>query len=84
MSTQQTQPNWQVTAATLRCEAVDDDVTVLVYKDWSVKCTGQSKYGAAKETRKRGKTVRCQGPDCATVTGYRRKLQGEEAGRKAG
>ncbi len=37
--------NWQVTATTVYCDAVDDEVTLLVYKDWSTKCTGYSKYG---------------------------------------
>ena len=32
--------DWQVTATTIYCDAVDDDVTLLVYKDGSAKCTG--------------------------------------------
>ncbi|MCJ7791782.1 MAG: hypothetical protein MUP49_05195 [Dehalococcoidia bacterium] len=36
--------DWQVTATTIYCDAVDDDVTILVYKDWSTKCTGYKKY----------------------------------------
>ena len=36
--------NWQVTATTLYCDTVNDEVTILVYKDWSVMCTGYTKY----------------------------------------
>jgi hypothetical protein len=67
-----------VTATTLRCEAVDDEVTVLVYKDWSVKCTGYGKYGSSHQTKK-GKAVRCSGPECLAAIGYRQKLQAQEA-----
>ena len=37
--------NWQVTATTIYCDAVADEVTVLVYKDGTAKCTGYTKYG---------------------------------------
>lgn len=32
--------DWRVTATTIYGDAVDDDVTVLVYEDWSTRCTG--------------------------------------------
>jgi hypothetical protein len=32
--------DWQLTATAIYCDAVDDDVTIIVYKDWSTKCTG--------------------------------------------
>jgi hypothetical protein len=37
---------WRLTVTTmlLYCDAVDDDVTIMVYKDWSTKCTGYKKY----------------------------------------
>jgi hypothetical protein len=41
--------NWQVTATTVFCDAVDDEVTIIVYKDWSVKCTGHEKYATGQE-----------------------------------
>ena len=37
--------NWQITATTIYCDAVDDEVTLLVYTDRSVRCTGYKKYG---------------------------------------
>ncbi len=36
--------NWQITAKTIFCDAVDDEVTVLVYKNGSTRCTGCQKY----------------------------------------
>ncbi len=81
--------NWQVTATTIYCDAVDDDVTLLVYKDWSVKCTGYSKYGErSKDTirllKKAGQLKRqlgCAGLECYRVIQYKEKLFSEEAKR---
>lgn len=80
--------NWQVTAATIHCDAVDDEVTILVYKDWSVKCTGYRKYGemnreAVKLLRERGrqlnKKLACEGLECYRAIQYKEKLLSEEA-----
>ena len=77
-------PNWQVTGTTVRCDTVNDEVTLLVYKDWSVKCTGYPKYGSnsghGKAARRGGSAgPGCQGQDCRLAVEYRRKLQTEEA-----
>ena len=74
-----------MTAVTLHCEAVDDEVTLLVQKDWSVKCTGYGKYASSRSTRqaKKGRAVRCNGPECPLVIGYRQKLQAEESEAKS-
>jgi hypothetical protein len=71
--------NWQITAATFRCDLVHEEVTLLVHKDWSVRCTGAQKYAAAK-TKRNGSSPRCQGTDCQMAQSYRKKLQEEEAG----
>jgi hypothetical protein len=86
-------PDWQVTAISIDCDAVADDVTIMVYKDWSTRCTGYSKYGenikreAARELKRRGRRLRrklkCEGPECSRVIGYRDKLIAEEARVKA-
>jgi len=65
--------DWQVTATTIYCDAVDADVTVMVYKDGSVKCVGMKKYhdNPTKETvnilkkgsRKLGRTLACARKD---------------------
>jgi len=72
--------NWQVTATTVRCNVVNDDVTLMVYKDWSVKCTGLVKYSKnGKPEKKRDRqNLKCEGPECRLAIQYRQKLQGEE------
>jgi hypothetical protein len=71
--------NWQVTAATLRCDVIGGEVTLMVYKDWSVKCTAHARRAAgAKGAGGDGQGPGCQGTDCALVAAYRQKLQAEE------
>jgi hypothetical protein len=83
--------NWSITATTIYCEAVDDEVTLMVYKDRSAKCTGLKKYGnpgteTTKRIKEKGKrtkrTLKCDGEQCARVTQYREKLFTEETGSK--
>jgi hypothetical protein len=72
--------DWQVTATTLYCEAVADEVTLLVYPDWSVKCTGVNKYGNSGTSGKEfvKKPAGCIGIDCPVVARYLNKLKNEE------
>ena len=83
--------SWKITATTIYCDAVDDEVTVLVYKDFSTKCTGYQKYfEPTKEvanllknkSRRLGRQLACQGLKCPRVTQYQEKLAKEEAGKK--
>ncbi len=83
--------NWQVTATTLYCDAVHDEVTLLVYRDRSAKCTGYAKYGgsdkeAIKPSNSKEKPSEpahgCEGPMCHRVIQYREKLFTEEAKRE--
>ena len=84
-------PDWQVTATTIYCDAVDEDVTVLVNKDWSTKCTGYRKYVESptkdilstlkKRSKKTGRNLACEGPEDYRVTDYRDKLKAEEEAR---
>ena len=79
--------NWQITATTIYCDAVDDEVTLLVYKDWSLKCTGYEKYASSRnnaiELAKKGRQLKrelaCVGPECSRVLRYKEKLLSEEA-----
>ena len=82
--------DWQVTATTLLCDAVNDEVTVMVYKDWTVKCTGLERYTMpSRETarlmkQKAGESNRalhCEGLECPAVRHYRDKLIAEEAAK---
>ncbi len=83
--------SWQVTATTIYCDAVDDEVTIMVYKDWTVKCTGQSKYGKSiedainlpgKKSRRLKRQLECVGAECHRVTRYKEKLLSEEAKKR--
>lgn len=80
--------DWQVTATTIYCDAVDDEVTILVYKDGSMRCTGYRKYveNPDKETaqmlkkkgKRLGRNLKCEGPQDYRVTSYRDKLTAEQ------
>ena len=85
--------DWQVTAATIYCDAIDSEVTLLVYKDGSAKCTGYVKYREsgkemAKLLKKKSKQLKrqleCEGPSCYRVIQYRDKLFAEEAEDRGG
>ncbi len=74
---------WQITAKTIYCDAVDDEVTLLIYKDQTARCTGCKKYSEPNDvTRKliKGKSrqlkrpIRCPGEDCFRVAEYRSKI----------
>jgi hypothetical protein len=79
---------WQVTATTIYCDAVDDDVTLIVDKDWNIKCTGYKKYSTdlnketagilKRKSRRLGKILKCEGPQDSRVTDYRDKLKTQE------
>ena len=79
--------NWQITAITIYCDAVDDEVTLLVHKDWSAKCTGYSKYSGSgrgvtellKKSRRLKRKLECESPECYRLIQYKEKLLAEEA-----
>jgi len=80
--------DWQVTAKAIYCDAVEDDVVIMVSADGSVKCTGYSKYGAAgdpealailrKRSRNLNRRLRCEGPQDYRLTTYRDNLLEQE------
>lgn len=71
--------NWKITAATIYCDAVGCEVTLMVYKDWSVKCTGYEKYGKlGQKSRQSKKPLNCEVLECPQVKRYKEKLSGEE------
>jgi len=79
--------DWQITAATIHCEDVDDEVTVIVQKDGMVRCVGFARYSAPdgdtarliKQKNKRlNRQLKCTGPECKRVVGYRDRLFAEE------
>ena len=80
--------DWQITATTIYCDAVDDDVTLIVDKDWNVVCTGFKKYSEKldkatvktlkQKSRQLGRVLSCEGPLDFRVTNYRDKLKSQE------
>ena len=77
--------NWQTTAKTIFCDAVDDEVTVMVYKDNSVRCTGCKKYTEPNDITRKLVTeknqqlkrlIKCEGEGCPRVTGYKTQYFG--------
>ena len=71
---------WQISAKTISCEAVDDEVTILINKDGSSHCTGYRKYTQPNDItsdiiRKKSKSlkrpIKCEGEGCSRVTGYK-------------
>lgn len=75
--------DWQITATTVYCDSVDDEVTLLVYKDGSAVCTGFKKFSepthetshiVKRKERTTGRTVRCRGAGCRQPQEYRDKL----------
>ena len=80
------QASWQVTATTINCDAVDAEVTILVYKDWTAKCTAHAKYTSSRGAsilRKKSlslkRELKCLGPECPNLIQYRKKLLSEES-----
>lgn len=80
--------DWQVTAATIFCEDVDDEVTIIVHRDGLARCVGFVRYGKPdKDTagllkrKSRGlrRHLECAGPECRRVTDYRDRLFAEES-----
>jgi len=79
--------DWEVTATTIYCNSVDDEVTIIVHGDGAVKCTGRQKYEKpGKEVKKTfkdknrstGRVLKCLAESCTAVTQYRDKLLSEK------
>jgi hypothetical protein len=83
----------KLTAKTIYCDAVDDDVTIMIYKDWRTKCTGYEKYGEGlnketaqvlkKKAKRLGRNLECEGPQDHRVTDYRDRLMAEDKATQA-
>jgi TATA-box binding protein (TBP) (component of TFIID and TFIIIB) len=80
-------PGWQVTAKTIYCEAVEDEVTVLVYQNGSTRCTGYKKYTEPNDvtrqvlkakTKHLKRSLKCEGEQCPRVTQYKEQILAEE------
>ncbi len=79
--------DWQITAKTIFCDAVDDEVTVLVQKSGDARCTGCRKYDnpnditrrlVKEKTRKLKRPLKCEGEECPRVTVYKKQIMAEK------
>ena len=84
-----TPPDWQACVTTIKCDVVDEYVSIMVKNDWSSKCTryhsfkapqldGNKKIKLDRMTKR--KVGMCQGPLCSYVINYRDKLVNESKG----
>jgi hypothetical protein len=81
---------WQITATTMKCDYVNDSVTIMVDKDWSTRCSWYRRYKQkANEDKKykfekevKLKITKCAGTECPLAITYRDKLIQEELGTK--
>ncbi len=78
---------WQACVNTVKCDFIDEYVSIMVKNDWTSRCTWYARYkDSASGSEKRVKPDRmtkkklqlCQGPLCSYVEGYREKLIKEE------
>ncbi len=80
-------PSWQAYVTTIKCDIIDDYVSLMVKKDWSSKCTWYNEYKEPisddkrrpkpdKKTRR--KIELCKGPMCNYLTECRDRLMKEE------
>jgi hypothetical protein len=82
---------WDITTTTIYCEAVADDVTLLIYKDRSARCTGYEEYHEnltkqkvalmRKKSKKLGRELKCQALECPRIRTYIKKVfpEGDES-----
>ena len=82
--------DWQVTATTIYCEDIDDEVTLLTYSDGTSRCTAQQKYvrpdkDTAKTLKRKGrltgKKLGCAPGECRRIVEHREKWLGEKSSR---
>ena len=80
--------NWKITATTIYCDAVDDEVTFMVHKDGAANCIACKTYyepknaiskRLASKSKQLGRKLKCDGPECNRITQYRDKLFAQEA-----
>jgi TATA-box binding protein (TBP) (component of TFIID and TFIIIB) len=78
---------WKITAKTIYCEAVDDEVTLLIHSNGVMRCTGCRKYNEPnsitrsairEKTRRLKRGIQCEGETCTRVTQYKGKILAED------
>jgi hypothetical protein len=79
--------DWEITATTIFCDDVGDEVTLLLSGNGTVKCTGREKYArptreVAREmkqkSKKSGRQLKCLEDKCPRLPQYRDRFLGEK------
>jgi hypothetical protein len=80
-------PDWEITATTVYCDAVDDEVTLIISADGTSRCTGREKYlkpnketsrAMRKKSRQQPKPLACRDNECTTLRSYRDNILDSE------
>jgi len=76
--------DWEVTEKTIKCEVIGEYVTIMVYANGQVNCSGYNKYIKKNSKRtikdkkimskKLKKTLKCEGLECPRIINYKNKL----------
>ncbi len=75
--------NWKITATTIFCDAIDDEATLIVFKDGTAKCAAYLKYGSpdretarllSEKGKRTARQLKCEGPECFRLKQYRDRL----------
>ncbi len=65
---------WKLTATTILCRHIGDEVTLMMTEDGTLSCTCMQRYYSNGRSSGR---KHCQGPSCALLAEYKSKLAGE-------
>ncbi|OGO08022.1 MAG: hypothetical protein A2Y92_00690 [Chloroflexi bacterium RBG_13_57_8] len=57
------EPDWEMTATTVYCDVVDEEVTLLVYAGGTARCTGREKNSGPG--KKKNRTEKSPGGGCS-------------------
>ncbi len=77
--------DWQITATTIYCSDIDDEVTLMLHGDRTVKCSHMPRYAnpdkdtariLKQKSRQAGKPLRCLADNCPRLLEYRTKWMG--------
>ena len=80
--------DWQITAKTIFCESVDDEVTVIIHKNGLTRCTGSQKYNqpnditlavVRQKTGRLKRPIKCEGEPCSRTSQYKNQILAEES-----
>jgi hypothetical protein len=58
-------PEWEITATTIHCDTVDDEVTILITRDATATCTGRARHGASVKGKRQAGA--CRDGACALI-----------------